>query len=462
MLLNTVFSGTSGGIIKNNLCNKSIVSRDGGTASLGSNITNALAAWFKNAATGDLHLVSAISQVVDKGVVIAGLNVDYDGDLRPQGAGIDIGADEYKTGGSGGAEPPFGVLDTPVAGRTVSGSIAVTGWALDDLAVTSLKIYRDPVVGEGSGLMYVGNAVFVSGARPDVQQLYPNYPGSHAAGWGYMLLTHFLPDGGNGTVTLYAIAADGSGNQTTLGSTQIFCDNAHAVKPFGAIDTPAQGGSASGSNFLQWGWALTPPPAKISTTGSTIQVWVDGVSVGHPVYNLYRSDIASLFPGYANSDGAVGYFTLDTTAYQNGVHTLQWTATDNAGHTDGIGSRYFTINNGNREKASASLSIDGLTHYSSAFDEPLQVRKGFLPFEVLWPDQQGIFQITIPVLERLELHFPPATRIGSTLPIGATMDEEQGIFYWWPGPGFLGAFDMEFGEEGQKRRIKVQITISPR
>ncbi|HNX98408.1 MAG TPA: hypothetical protein PKK12_12075, partial [Candidatus Aminicenantes bacterium] len=60
-----------------------------------------------------------------------------------------------------------------------------------------------------------------------------------------------------------------------------------------------------GSTYTNFGWTLTPQPASISTDGSTIWVWVDGSPLGHPVYNLYRSDIATLFPGYANSDGAV-------------------------------------------------------------------------------------------------------------------------------------------------------------
>ena len=36
---------------------------------------------------------------------------------------------------------------------------------------------------------------------------------------------------------------------------------------------------------------------------------------------------------------------MDTTVYENGVHTIQWTVTDSAGNTDGIGSRYFIIRN---------------------------------------------------------------------------------------------------------------------
>jgi hypothetical protein len=67
--------------------------------------------------------------------------------------------------------------------------------------------------------------------------------------------------------------------------------------------------------------------------------------VGHPVYNLYRSDIATLFPGYANTSGAVGYFVLDTTTLSNGMHSIAWSVTDDQGRTDGIGSRFFWVQN---------------------------------------------------------------------------------------------------------------------
>jgi hypothetical protein len=141
------------------------------------------------------------------------------------------------------------------------------------------------------------------------------------------------------------VAEDANGNKITLGTSTFKCDNANAVKPFGAIDTPLQGGVASGTNFIVWGWALTPMPNRIPFDGSTIDVWIDGKNVGHPVYNLYRSDIATLFPGYSNSNGAVGYFVLDTTQYENGIHTIQWTVKDSADNQDGIGSRYFTVQN---------------------------------------------------------------------------------------------------------------------
>lgn len=240
-------------------------------------------------------------------------------------------------------EKPFGSFDTPVYGSTVRGSIPITGWALDDVLVERVKIFRDPVPGERGDKIYIGDGAFVEGVRPDVESAFPGYPDNSRAGWGYMLLTNVLPNGGNGVFTLYAVVVDGAGNEVTLGAKTIICDNANAVKPFGAIDTPGQGDTISGKNYINWGWALTPRPNQIPFDGSTIAVYVDGAYVGHPRFNIYREDIAGLFPGYANSNGAVGYFSLDTTAYGNGVHTIYWTVVDSAGNTDGIGCRYFNI-----------------------------------------------------------------------------------------------------------------------
>ena len=162
---------------------------------------------------------------------------------------------------------------------------------------------------------------------------------------GPWLLTNMLPGSGNGTFTLHAIATDKAGNQTTLGTKTITVTNSTATKPFGTIDTPAQGGVASGAAFLNWGWVLTPLPNTIPVDGSTLTVFVDGVPIGNPTYGLARPDIQALFPGFNNTDTAVGFFVLDTTAYANGVHNIAWRAEDDAGNVDGIGSRFFIIEN---------------------------------------------------------------------------------------------------------------------
>lgn len=367
---------------------------------------------------------------------------------------------------------PFGEFATPVDNTMVQSSIPVTGWALDDIGVQSVKIYR----GTGNNLVFIGDAIFVEGARPDVQAAYPEYPNSSKAGWGYMLLTNFLPDGGNGSFTLHAIARDIEGNEVSLGTKVIHCDNINAIKPFGAIDTPIQGGAAQGDQYVNFGWALTPQPNIIPMDGSTIDVWVDGVNLGHPVYNKYRSDIATLFPGYANSDGAVGYYILDTEKYDNGVHTIQWTVKDSAGNTDGVGSRYFIVQNYENRNASAqrstAKSLAVHSGYVKPYTEPVRVKKGFdrnAPEQLKQPDEQGIVRVQIRELERLELNvFAAGTdkRLlipGGTMPAGSSLEPEKGIYRWMPGPGFIGLYHLILNikkADNTFRRLHLEVMIS--
>jgi phosphodiesterase/alkaline phosphatase D-like protein len=382
---------------------------------------------------------------------------------------------------------PFGYFETPINNSTVMSSIPVTGWVLDDIEVTSVKIYRARIPEEGGNKMvYIGDAVFVDGARPDVEETYPFYPLNYQAGWGYMLLTNYLPNQGNGTFTLYAEATDKEGKTVTLGSKTIHCDNVNAVKPFGAIDTPDQGGTASGKSYVNFGWALTPQPNTIPIDGSTIMVWVDGVPLGNPVYNTFRSDIADLFPGYNNSNGAGGHFYLDTTQYTNGVHTISWSAKDNAGNVDGIGSRYFTIVNVDSSNTLKTknvipgrVNIESTLPLTAKFFQSPEARDKntrdigdfgsriitgrisnltikeleYVAFRVV-DDNQSVLRGYLEVNDRL-----------SPLPIGSTLDTDNGIFYWHPGPGFLGRFTLIFVIEspgGQPYKKPVVITIEPK
>ena len=75
-----------------------------------------------------------------------------------------------------GPPPILGFWDLPVDGATVNGSIAVSGWALDGVETDRVELWRDPFTGEapymgagpGDGKVFVGNATFIEGARPDV------------------------------------------------------------------------------------------------------------------------------------------------------------------------------------------------------------------------------------------------------------------------------------------------------
>ncbi len=151
---------------------------------------------------------------------------------------------------------PFGDFATPFDGTTgITGAIPVTGWVLDDVETVKIEIWRDPVLsaGEVNSLYFVGDGLFVEGLRPDVEAGYPGLPFNYRGGWGYMLLTNFLPNHGNGTYVLHAIATDKEGHVATLGTKTIACDNANAVKPFGTIDTPGRGGPWAGRSITSAG-----------------------------------------------------------------------------------------------------------------------------------------------------------------------------------------------------------------
>jgi hypothetical protein len=250
----------------------------------------------------------------------------------------------------GSPTPAFGNVDTPVNNTSgIAGAVSVNGWALSPIGVQSVAIWRDPIPSEGSSLIYVGNATIVPGTRPDVATAYPGYPCNNC-GWGYQLLTNELPNSndptgiGNGTYTLHVLVTDNTGQTTDIGGTTFGAANAASIIPFGTIDTPTPGQTVSGT-IVNFGWALTPQPNLIPFNGSTIWVFIDNVRVGNPVYNQYRADIATLFPGLQNSNGAVGYYYIDTTKLANGLHTIAWSVTDSAGNAQGIGSRYFIVTN---------------------------------------------------------------------------------------------------------------------
>jgi uncharacterized repeat protein (TIGR01451 family) len=356
--------------------------------------------------------------------------------------------------------PPFGSFDTPLTNTTgIAGNVAVTGWALDNIEVTSVAIYREPMTGEqpqSNGLMFIGNASLVADARPDLQATFPSAPWNYRAGWGYMMLTNFLP-GGNGTFNLHAIATNKAGQTFDLGTHTIMVDNAHASKPFGTIDTPDQGATAAGSAYINFGWALTQNPRCIPLDGSTIFVYIDGVPVGHPNYNHLRSDVAGLFPGLCNSNGAIGFYSIDTTQLANGVHTISWSVTDNGGHSDGVGSRYFTVANAGGGNA-------------PAVEEPIEpagfgavaLRRNHAETQTLSARTDGSYTTEVEELGLLELHLGAVTGQmlvdgrNAPLPVGSTL--QGGVFYWHAAPGFLGEYPLVFERpDGSQIRVRVNV-----
>jgi hypothetical protein len=271
--------------------------------------------------------------------------------------------------------------------------------------------------------------------------------------------------------------------------------------------------------------------------GSTVWLWINGVQVGHPTYNNYRSDIHDAYPTYLNADGAVGFYYINTTAYADGMHTIGWSATDDHAQEEGMGSRFFWVFNGSSGAGVTGLSalaapgltgvqdntatsdarngglvsgapsgISPSTRLGSVADlagmaadglSPVYARRGFKDggtYELVSPDALGVRNYEIEEVERvvMALDSPdgllpesrdvrgrsssnrdPAAHIGASrwsgylivnnelrpLPIGSTLDPRQGVFYWQPGPGFLGTYPLVFvdGRAGKKKSVTLSV-----
>jgi YVTN family beta-propeller protein len=381
-------------------------------------------------------------------------------------------------------EPPFGVMDTPADGAAVQGSIAVTGWALDDIGVQRVEIWRDLQPGEPTtpfsstpsdprhGKVFIANGTFVDGARPDIASLYPAAPLNARAGWGYLLLTWGLWNQGNGAYKLYAYAIDEESNITSIGSKTIVANNIAANKPFGAIDTPGIGGEASGPNF---GWALTPNVTGAATCripASGVKVSIDSRPLEPVVYGGARSDVARSFQGFSNSETAGGHFIFDWSTLTNGSHTIGWLVTDDCGRAEGIGSRFFTVTTGTTVSSQTAQALTSAMRAGLDRDresaEPVLVRQGHSQFDHEVSAESGVRVVDVRSGERMQIRLPhgytEAHQVLSAgerrpLPIGSTWDAASGTFYWQPAPGFLGSFVIRFSNGLE--RVSVRVRIAP-
>ncbi len=452
---------------------------------------------------------------------------------------------------AGVASPPFGQMDTPAQNATgVQGAVGVTGWSLDDVGVSNVQIFRNCLGFEpgncqsvlGNSVVYIGDAAFLDGARPDVAAAFPAYPNNTRAGWGYLMLTPMLPHvpnsqpfGGQGTLTLYAIATDTAGNKTLLGRTfapgpgfttptTFSMTNDTIAKPFGAIDTPGQGQTISGI-YNNFGWAITPDlntvpdgtDILIPTNGSTMTVYIDSLPVSIVAYNQCRGTVGNPPPGgvFCNDDvanifgnptpvltpnalrasnptkfrnldaarGAIGAYTFNTNLLSNGLHTIAWSVTDSAGRNEGIGSRFFLVQNG-APLTGVAASEDALrsapaqvvgTADSLAVNLPatdgVWGRTGYnlsAPWAAMHAGDAASFAVRLPELSRMELWLGTDVDAGylvaegklHPLPVGSSLTGPQ--FAWMPPPGYTGTYELAFIRGGERITVKVTVVERPK
>jgi hypothetical protein len=243
---------------------------------------------------------------------------------------------------SRGSAQPFGSIDNPTEGQTVSGVVGVSGFVLDQSSIDRVDLLVDGAL--------VGTAE-MNLPRVDVLLLFPTYANSPTASPGF--LTSFLASNytdGAHTVSI-RVTESASQAQTIVANVHVVVDNSINQAPFGFIDIPGAADLTGVTGVLTvYGWALD------DTAIDHVDFLVDGqivagsVGTGQPstaVYGISRPDVQAAFPGVPNSLNSGFQANIDSTAFVDGIHILSVQATDNLGASRDLGERTVqVINNG--------------------------------------------------------------------------------------------------------------------
>ena len=197
-------------------------------------------------------------------------------------------------------------------------------------------------------------------------------------------------------------------------------------------------------------------------------------------------NIATFFPGLANSNGAIGFKVIDTTTMTNGLHTIVWVVQDSGGAVEGIGSRYFAVSNGAAvtaaDIAAESVRANRAADVDAAPAEaaPLVARRGWdpdAPWRLFGVNAAGRTVIRGEEIDRFELQIGQSSgeqysgflRVGNELkplPVGSEL-KADGTFTWAPGVGFVGNYDLvlaalDGGQATARREVRIIIAAKGR
>ncbi|MGB7758864.1 MAG: Ig-like domain-containing protein, partial [Bryobacteraceae bacterium] len=224
-------------------------------------------------------------------------------------------------------------IDAPAPGATVSGTVSVSGWAIDNASTVGTAISSVQVLVDG---VAVGAGTYGIN-RPDVCAVYPGRPGCPNVGFTYSLNTTTLTLGSH---TITVTATDSASPPDTGSASVTVTVTAPVVIPSVHIDMPASGTIISGTATVA-GWAIDNA-STVGTAISGVQVLVDGVAVGAATYGVSRPDVCSVYPGRPGCPNVGFTYSLNTAALTLGSHVITVTATDSASPPD-TGSASVTV-----------------------------------------------------------------------------------------------------------------------
>lgn len=288
--------------------------------------------------------------------------------LSKTGEVVNLRSQRFQFGNLTHALDPFGNIEFPkhqaeLRGRCdladparrwsiVSGYALDTGVQVQDTGVGYVELLLDGAIFANSNrdcfrLTDFNLPVNCYGLRrQDLVPSFPHLKDAPHSGFRFAMDVGFLIAGlgySEGTHRLTIRAGDTYEQISTVDEVFVTfaCDD---LDPFddeesiGDIEQPLDGNMYSGIMRIK-GWALDFEGVQ------SVEVLVDGFSVGTAVYGHARPLITPVYPGYPDRVFPGWEHSFDTTDFSNGEHFLEVVVTDDLGNTTYIGRRRFVIAN---------------------------------------------------------------------------------------------------------------------
>jgi len=362
------------------------------------------------------------------------------------------------------AAAPFGSFGGKVGGgNSGAGLIPLVGWALDDDGVDSIDILVDGAV--------VGRADYHRN-RPLVTVLYPGYPDSTAAGWGFILdTTHFL----NGNHTVTPRVRSRTNEFVNLPSRVLAFGNVtHNLVPFGKLEFPAPQAELRGNCNLSdparrfsvvSGYAMDAGVQEDDTGVGYVELLIDrslfsnsreDCFFSNPLggftncYGLRRLDLEPQYPGLKDAPHSGFRYVFDVGAliaggfYLEGQHVLSIRSGDHFGQVSIIREIPVTF------VCDERLGNEQAVGQIDPNLQPYTLVSGNA-FVTGWAlDWEGIFKITVLV---------DGISVGDT-GLGLVRSDISALYLGYPqsaAPGFALSFDSRKFSNGP-HEIEVLVT----
>lgn len=188
----------------------------------------------------------------------------------------------------------------------LSGLTGIGGWVIDQLAaVSNVTVAVDN--------LSLGNASY-GGNRTDACNATPGAIGCPNVGWNYLLDTTLLSDGTH----VLAVTGTTAGGQSSTFTTTFQVGNSSSTPVHVAIDIPTTNETLTGLAHVG-GWAVNTGGAQVVS----VSVLVDGLVNGIASYGGTRTDVCAAYPNGGGCPNVGWNYTLDTTPFANGSHTLE-------------------------------------------------------------------------------------------------------------------------------------------